>query len=197
MPREKWKAVDGFPLYEVSSLGRVRSLARMFKRPNRAGCGMDLVVWPGREIKGWLRKRAGLPVTMLVSLRRDGQTFVFRLHRLVLESFVGSCPHGMEGCHNDGNPCNNAVANLRWDSHLANQRDQVAHGTKRNPPRHGGETHPNARLTDKQIAAIRAVPSGRGVNAKLARDFGTTQTTIGRIRTFKTRAVSNDTGLAP
>ncbi len=188
MARERWKAVDGFPLYEVSSLGRVRSLTRTFERPNRRGGFPDVVTWPGRPVNGWLRSRAGQPVTMFVALRRDGQTVTARLHRLVLAAFVGPCPPGMEGCHNDGNPCNNAVGNLRWDTHRANQLDQIAHGTKRNPPRHGGETHPNARLTDKQVAAIRLVPPGRGVEASLARRFGVSQTTINRIRTGKQRS---------
>lgn len=35
----------------------------------------------------------------------------------------------MDGCHNDGDPLNNAVENLRWDSRAGNFRDKIAHGT--------------------------------------------------------------------
>ena len=34
----------------------------------------------------------------------------------------------MEGCHNDGNPLNNRLENLRWDTHLENCRDTIRHG---------------------------------------------------------------------
>lgn len=40
----------------------------------------------------------------------------------------------MEGCHNDGNPKNNWLYNLRWDTHLNNEKDKELHGT-----RHFGE----------------------------------------------------------
>jgi hypothetical protein len=52
------------------------------------------------------------------------------VHRLVLESFVGPCPYGMECRHLDGNPSNNSLANLKWDTPANNAADKVAHGTK-------------------------------------------------------------------
>lgn len=35
----------------------------------------------------------------------------------------------MECCHNDGNPSNNIVENLRWDTHSGNMMDRTLHGT--------------------------------------------------------------------
>ena len=49
------------------------------------------------------------------------------IHRLVLESFVGECPQGMECRHLDGNPQNNNLSNLRWGTHSDNVRDAVKH----------------------------------------------------------------------
>ena len=47
----------------------------------------------------------------------DGRGYKTRLvHRLVLETFVGAAPAGMEGCHNDGNRFNKRLENLRWDT---------------------------------------------------------------------------------
>lgn len=54
------------------------------------------------------------------------------VHRLVLEAFVGPCPEGMEGCHGDGDPTNNSLGNLRWDTATSNQLDKVRHGTHHN-----------------------------------------------------------------
>src|SRR5688500_4928598 len=116
MHDERWAGVVGFPLYQVSSLGRVRSAERTFTRPSRVnGNGDHSVTWRARLIRGWVRRRGRQPMAMFVALRRNGETVQERIHRLVLMAFVGPCPAGMEGCHNDGNPLNNALDNLRWD----------------------------------------------------------------------------------
>jgi hypothetical protein len=71
------------------------------------------------------------------------------IHRLVLEAFVGPCPLGLEACHCDGNPSNNFISNLRWDTHYNNQEDRRQHGTL--PI---GEQHGNAKLTEDDIREI-------------------------------------------
>jgi hypothetical protein len=53
------------------------------------------------------------------------------IHQLVLEAFVGPRPPGMEGCHNDDNPANNHISNLRWDTHAENMRDRVGNRQER------------------------------------------------------------------
>ena len=45
------------------------------------------------------------------------------IHRLVLESFVGPCPDGMETRHLDGNRENNHFQNLCWGTHSENMKD--------------------------------------------------------------------------
>ena len=119
-PAEQWRPIPGYEgLYEVSDHGRVRSLDRVVRR------GAHTLRLPG-EIKalvdnGHGRKRA--------YLSRDGQMQRPQVHRLVLETFVGPCPAGMEACHNDGNPANNRLENLRWDTGSENMRDKRRHGT--------------------------------------------------------------------
>lgn len=51
------------------------------------------------------------------------------VHQLVLESFVGPRPEGMQACHGDGVGTHNHLGNLRWDSISENQFDRVRHGT--------------------------------------------------------------------
>ena len=53
----------------------------------------------------------------------DGQRTTLYVHRMVLEVFSGPCPDGMEGCHADGDPSNNKLSNLRWDTKQANAKD--------------------------------------------------------------------------
>lgn len=47
----------------------------------------------------------------------------YRVHRLVLETFIGECPKGFECDHKDRNRSNNRVENLRWVSHIDNNRN--------------------------------------------------------------------------
>jgi hypothetical protein len=61
----------------------------------------------------------------LVNIDVDGRNRTRFLHQLVLETFVGPKPPGMEGCHYpDGDKSNNRLSNLRWDTHAENARDE-------------------------------------------------------------------------
>lgn len=53
-------------------------------------------------------------------------------HSLVAEAFIGTRPEGFEVCHNDGNPANNHVSNLRYGTRSENVLDEVSHETHRN-----------------------------------------------------------------
>lgn len=61
----------------------------------------------------------------------------YQVHALVLEAFIGPRPSGMVCCHNDGDPLNNSVDNLRWDTQASNILDIVKHGNHL----HANKTH--------------------------------------------------------
>ena len=114
---ENWRPIPGYEgVYEVSDLGRVRSLDRIDARGRRI-CGRALR--PGITRSGHLQ----------VNLCLDGKRRWTYVHRLVLMTFVGPAPEGMEGCHGNGRPADNRLANLRWASQSENNRDRVRHGT--------------------------------------------------------------------
>lgn len=107
---EQWKSIEGFGRYEISDTGRIRSFTR----------------WPeGRVLRRRIRAKDGYDEAHL----RDSQGVISYLsvHRLVLETFVGPCPEGMEARHLDGDPNNNDLANLCWGTHLENMRDRARH----------------------------------------------------------------------
>jgi hypothetical protein len=117
---EQWRPVIGFEeLYEVSDLGRVRSLPRKVKRRFVYATLNGKVLRPFPNNQGYLQ----------VTLVGEGQRRKLLVHRMVLAAFTGPCPQGMEGCHEDGDHLNNRLDNLRWDTPKKNHADRVRHGT--------------------------------------------------------------------
>lgn len=132
--QERWLPIPGHEgCYEVSDLGRVRSL-RGYKRK-------------GKIRKLVLRDDGYLQVT----LYKDCVGKVWLVHRAVLFSFVGNPPDGMEGAHLDGDKQNNSLANLIWATSLENNRHKVAHGTSGN-----GESNAMAKLSAETVREIRS-----------------------------------------
>lgn len=119
--KEIWKTVPGYQgYYEVSDQGNVRSLDRVV--------GHKLY---GRQVLKGQPLRAGDTGDghLKVSFSKDGIEKSYFVHRLVLETFVGPCPEGMEACHENGQPADNRLANLSWGTKSKNMRDIVRHGT--------------------------------------------------------------------
>ena len=120
---EQWKPVHGYEgIYEVSSHGRVRSLDRTVTRSG------GQVRRKGKVLRATLNP-GGYPV---VSLYRQGRPKNRYVHALVAEAFFGTRPKGMEVCHNDGDPTNNHLDNLRYGTSSDNELDKVRHGTHYN-----------------------------------------------------------------
>lgn len=117
--QEHWKPVVGYEgSYEVSDHGRIRSVDRMVRGRYgmRRAKAEDLI--PATN-------RGGYKTICLWIGRKPQKRMV---HRLVMAAFVGELPEGTEVCHNDGNPANNRVANLRYDTRSANAQDALRHG---------------------------------------------------------------------
>lgn len=151
---ERWRHVVGFSGYLVSTHGRVYSeRSKKYLRPQPAG-------------NGHLR----------VALRRNGRTHLTLLHRIVLRAFVGPCPPGLEGCHEDDDPTNNRLGNLRWDTRSANRRDAV-----RNQRARGGRQVGQA-LDRKQARSIKLYLRAGCSLSRIARVFRVSRTTITKIR---------------
>lgn len=121
---ERWRAVVAFEgIYEVSDLGRVRSIDRVIVR--RDGQRQPIT---GRVLRPYIDPKYG---HHQVDLRAGGVRRLASVHQLVLEAFVGPRPSGMEACHNSGDALDNRASNLRWDTHAENMRDMARHGTRR------------------------------------------------------------------
>jgi len=73
----------------------------------------------GKILKPYLRKGY-----LSVTLCQNNKRYQKSVHRLILETFRGKCPDGMEACHNNGDKLDNNVTNLRWDTHKNNCGDR-------------------------------------------------------------------------
>jgi hypothetical protein len=165
--KEVWKSIPGFEgSYEVSNLGRVRSLARVIMQKSR--CGREYVkrvpariLRPGRKTSGHVS----------VVLGRKGGSH--DIHILVLETFIGPCPNGMECRHKNGDPADNKLSNLVWGTRGDNIRDKKWH------PRPSGY-----KLSGAQASSIKRQLKGgrRGVGRQLAEKYGVAECTISAIK---------------
>jgi hypothetical protein len=104
---ERWRPIEGWELYQVSDLGHVR---RWFKS------GWKLL---STEI----RNGCTVSYPLVTLYDGHGHGVARTVHTLVLEAFVGQCPSGLEGCHQNGVAWDNRLSNLRWDTHESNMAD--------------------------------------------------------------------------
>lgn len=158
---EIWKPVVGFEgAYEVSSLGRVRSLDRIVKHW-RGGPKK----WMGRMLSPSPNRDGYLTLT----LTANGDVRNTMVHNLVAEAFVPNSENLPEVDHKNLDRANNSVDNLQWVARV------------QNVPR--GERMGSAKLTEEDVINIRAVLATKEFTQKeLAEEYGVDSSLISRIK---------------
>ena len=157
--QEIWKSVTGFSgLYEVSSLGNVRS--------NNREVGHR---WGGKAIKRGkvLKPRKDKGGYLFVSLCAGGISIGAKVHRLVAEHFLPPSDLN-EVNHKDFNKANNAAENLEWVTRKANQvhaSDGGRFSASSNPKR-------AKKLNLETARQVRAAREEGATYAALAEQFG-------------------------
>lgn len=166
---EEWRNISGWEgLYQVSNLGRVRSLPG-FYNALRKGTPAQ-VSKPGRVLKPYLA--VGYP---MITLCREGEETKMYIHRLVCEAWHGMPKSGEEVAHNDGTRMNNDPRNLRWVSRLENNLDKVRHCTQKR--------HEQLWFTKIPEAIVEIIRFDRTKTSKQwANELGVSRSLIGMIR---------------
>lgn len=109
-----------------------------------------------------------------VELSIDGEARKHFVSRLMLTAFVGSPPSPEhEAAHNDGNPRNNMLSNLRWATPTENAADKLSHGT--DP---AGEGNGNAKLKLSDVCCIRELAASGMARSGIALLYGVTPQNI-------------------
>lgn len=102
---EIWKDIDGYEgLYQVSNIGRVRSLTRNRRGRNNAP----------NPIQGRILKQHICFGYCYISLCKNRKYKGFRVHRLVATAFIPNPDNLPQVNHKDENKTNNCVDNLEW-----------------------------------------------------------------------------------
>ena len=116
---EIWKSIEGYEgIYEISSLGRVKSLSREKIMPNGTICfTKEKILKQNRNINGYIS----------ISLYKNNKCHAFRIHRLVAKAFIENPNKFSEVNHKDENKENNKYINLEWCDKTYNNN----YGTKK------------------------------------------------------------------
>jgi hypothetical protein len=115
---EEWKDIKGYEgLYQVSNLGRVKSLERTVTRKNGRKLPVkELILKPETIHNGYLR----------VALEDSGKRKRFLIHRLVCEAFHENPENKPEVNHINEKKTDNRACNLEW----VTAKENCNHGTR-------------------------------------------------------------------
>lgn len=161
---EIWKDIPGYEgKYQVSNMGRVKSLSRKVRCTHGAYRTLaERILRPG--------KRADGHTSVVLGHGAHGS----QVHQLVMLAFVGPPPDKHEVCHINGNPQDNRLENLRYDTRTQNILDVYRTGRAWR------------KLTLAEVYEIRADLNAGMKGSNVARKYGISQTTVSAIKTGRT-----------
>ena len=159
---EIWKSIPGYPGYEASSLGRIRSIDRVVICSSRWGGSME------RRKKGMVLRLSFSRKTGYVHFSpRGGETNTITAHRAVWLAFFGKHDPGLCINHIDGNKLNNSIENLE----VCTPKENAIHAMKNGITKYACGMRPL--LSAEDVALIRFFyPSGYGKKCESARILG-------------------------
>jgi hypothetical protein len=161
----EYRDVPGWPGYRVGTDGSVWHCWSRYRHGPRRMTDRWQQMKPSIQKK----RNKGRAYRYLNLVPPEGGSYkTFRVHRLILETFVGPCPPGMEARHLNGDPGDNRLENLAWGSPERNRQDNRELGAYQR-----GEGHSQATLTEADVREIRRLyATGEYLQKELAARFG-------------------------
>lgn len=184
---EVWRPAVGFEgYYEVSSMGRVRSIDRIV----RGKFGGDHLQ-PGRVLKQAVKVHG----YHFVNLSCDGRARCQHVHRLVAKAFLTADDARPEVNHKSGVKSDNSASNLEWVTKSENSKHAYRTGLRerKGPTPKFGMDNPGARHSTEVVLAIVAARANGETFKQISERLGVSQAQACRIANGKRRAaeVSN------
>ena len=162
---EIWKDIQGYEgLYQVSNLGRVKSLTKRYKDVE---C-LKFYEWDGYKIVG---------------LHKNRQRTAYRVHRLVALAFVPNEQGKPQVNHINGDKSDNRASNLEWCTGSENMKHAYSNGLQQI----NTEAANRAKriLTDDQVNRIRDLLASGLSTREVARVCGVGKTLVSNIKQNK------------
>lgn len=174
---EIWKSIEENFNYEVSSLDRIRSLARAIK-------GIDNKIYHRKGII--LRRYKTIPGYLTVNIPIQKKTIVKTVHVLVAKAFIDNPNNYPCVLHKNDIKDDNRIENLYWGTHKMNAIDRVANNELY------GDNHPGSKITIVQANEIRElIKEGKLSFSNIGFKYGVNKTTISQIKRGVTRKYDN------
>jgi len=146
MENEIWKEINGYEgMYQVSNLGRVKSLKRQVTRANGVKPH-----YPERILRHGLNS-AGYPI---VCLQKDGTQKMERVHRLVAKCFINNPLNKKTVNHINGVKGDGRAVNLEWATQAENNQHAIDTGLKDMSKTKKGSNHGGSKLKEGDIPII-------------------------------------------
>lgn len=177
LKEELWLPVIGFVgVYEVSNLGRVKSLSRVVTRGDSVMHLKETLLKPG--LSGY---RGGQ--YWMVVLRHEGTVRTARVHRLVCESFLAQPKGYVYVNHKDGDKLNNHINNLEWCTSSQNQAHAYRTGLR---AKNIGVRNGRSKLSEETVRQIKHLLSKGVTQASIARQLGVSKIRVNSIKSGRT-----------
>lgn len=177
---EVWKTIPGHPLYQASSLGRIRSVAYIGVKHNKT---KQSVIYEnrGKVLKPYINKKGYAYNQLGVGRENRKET-----HYFIVITFLGPRLLGFEVNHKNGIKADNRLENLEWVTRGENIRHAFANNLN-----HSGSKHGISKLNEEQVFEIKKTLKTKERRCKpfysdIAKKYGVDRKTIESIAKNKT-----------